>query len=97
MLLDKWLLLMVLVSALESDNILFDDETEEAKTLLATYPMLTGKAGKDTTDYSKLTGILSTSEGRAMYYYSKHIIPGYLTEFRTTYRISLKVFYYLCL
>jgi len=90
MLLDKWLMLV-----LASDTIPFDDETEEAKELLATYSMLIGKAGKDTTGYSKLTGILSTPEGRAMYYYTKHTPTGYLTEFRTTYRISLKVLYYL--
>ena len=95
MLLDKWLMLVLLVSALANDAIPFDDETEEAKRLLATYSMLIGKAGKDTTDYSRLTGILSMPEGRAMYYYTKHTPTGYLTEFRTTYRISLKVLYYL--
>lgn len=93
-----WLVFASLLNGiylLESDTIYFEDETEEAKELLDNYAMLIGSAAKDTTDYSKLTGILSKPEGRAMYYYTKHPPASYLTEFRTTYLISLKVSVYL--
>ena len=79
------------VFAPESNTIPFDDANPEAKKLLAKYAENIGKASKDTTDYTGLKGILNTTEGRAMYYYTHNQTKGYTNEFRTVYRIKLKV------
>ncbi len=79
-----------LIVAPESDQISFADSSATAKALLAIYAAKVGKAANDTTDYTSLTGILNTTEGRAIYYYSNNPVAGYLNEFKSTYRISLK-------
>lgn len=87
------ILILNKIIAPESNLIPFDDSSENAKNLLEKYANQIEKAVKDNTNYTSLTGILNTTEGRAMYYYSKNPPLDYSTEFRTTYRIRLKVFF----
>jgi hypothetical protein len=51
------------------------------------------KAKQDDNDYSTLTGIFATEEGRAMYYYSLNPPAGYLVEFPNpeVYEIRIRI------
>lgn len=51
------------------------------------------KAKQDANDYSALTGIYATEEGRAMYYYSLNPPDGYDVEFPNpdVYEIRMKI------
>ncbi|CAI2378543.1 unnamed protein product [Moneuplotes crassus] len=59
----------------------FTPTAAEEALLKSTYFANIGSARQDTTDYSSLSGIYATEEGRAIYYYSLNPPTNYAVEF----------------